>query len=165
MNDHALAAAVALVVFLVASSSTSNDLEFLLDLDDYENFVSHPLLTYVAATPRVVDISVAKAWLLVWLPVLGVVEPVTCLLRAALATSLSSSALCTYLAGCALHASNAAQLALLLSEVGAAGLLFGGPSRRAVAAATLVWALHPLRGEAFGWLSCQAGFGPPRGGA
>jgi hypothetical protein len=197
-----LAAGIASVVFFVTASAASSDLEYLLDLDDYENFVTHPLVTYVAAMPRRA-LSFSAAWPLLWRPVLGVVEPVTALLRSVLAAASptplagAGGARATYLVGCALHASNAAQLALLLAEVGAAGLLFGapraavaaaaaaagattgavagdvaaaaapppplplppvvvGPSRRAVAAATLAWALHPLRGEALGWLSCQA---------
>jgi len=187
-ESRALVLGIALVVFLLAASAASPDLEYLLDLDDYENFVTHPLLTYVSATPWLA-FSWKAVWPLLQQSVLGVVEPVISLLRAALvvawpnAMSGAGGARATYLVGCAVHASNAVQVALLLSEVENAGILFqasrirtevaatsatvspagatpvaaceAGPSRCAIAAATLTWALHPLRGEVLGWLSCQ----------
>jgi hypothetical protein len=181
------AAIIAFAVFLVTASAATVDLEYLLDLDDYENFLTHPLVTYSSATPWSA-ISLRAAWSLMWQPVLGVVEPAIALLRAALvmvwpnAMSGVGGARVTYLIGCAIHASNAAQLSLLLAEVGNIGLLFeapsspngaattsvavnmaaatqatreAGPSRCAITAATLAWAMHPLRGEVLGWLSCQ----------
>jgi hypothetical protein len=168
---------VACGVFAATFASTAlpillnfEDVEWNLDLDDRENFVTHPLLThFLGKEGDLLTRDFAPGFQSTLAPVLGVVEPVSAVLRCAAAALLGRTPRTTYLFGCALHSSNAALLVFVLNDLSkvlstaqqraasAESTSTTQPlSGAAVAAASLVWSLHPTRGEVVGWLSCQS---------
>ena len=189
-KSHLLPIGLAAVTFLVTAAPVLLGfvhVEYLLDLDDQENFVTHPLALHAqaavissaaaaAATAGPTTLAgagsaAAAALRLAAAPVLGVVEPVSAVLRVGLLAACGPSAAAMFVAGCALHGANAALLCLFLAELhhalgcggGGGGCEGGGLDTRrrplsafAASAGVLLWALHPLRGEVLGWLSCQS---------
>ena len=123
------------------------EIEWLRDLDDEQNFLTagaSSLSLYNLMTPR-----------------LGVMEPVTAIIRAFAAMVLqllnidihSSGAHAFYILAAGAHAVNAALLSSLLQALHGNGKA----ARRAATLASLWWATHPLFcNEVLGWRSCDA---------
>lgn len=144
VSQHASLCGLAVFSTLCCPLLFGREVEWLLDLDDKDNFVEHPLVTYLVTgktqLPGIVSLSLT--------PVLGVVEPIAALIRGCFAVAFGRQAVSVYVFASALQAFNTAQLAILLDELHL--------PMESVSVGVLCWALHPLRGEVLGWLSCQS---------
>jgi hypothetical protein len=148
-------------------------------LDDKENFIMHPLINlqsddthFSSSTTN----SLLHAYNIASTPILGVVEPVSAILRLILVRIIGNDPRSMFIVGCFLHSINTFQLAHLLQSLHS---LVSFQSREtttttttatttsgtscnnrlssfSIVCSSLLWGIHPLRGEVLGWLSCQS---------
>jgi hypothetical protein len=148
-------------VAVIVPLSQKEPIEWLLDLDDNENFASHPLIHFVMSQPYA-DWHAPRmlaALRIAGTPILGVLEPISALLRTACALFVGNTPASMFVVGCMVHSFNTLKLFSILrilhDHLWLLGLSLDCRDSFAVAG-SMSWALHPLRGEVLGWLSCQS---------
>jgi hypothetical protein len=156
LSDATFACIAFAVTFAVSVEGLRNvEVEWLFDLDDKDNFITHPIFTHLETETNIANISQLAR--LAFQPVLGVLEPVSLLIRVLVGNIFGRTALTFYLFGSVLHSLNAVQLFFVIGTlINKISINHSTISNESSIAGTLWWSLHPLRGESLGWLSCQS---------